>query len=275
MGNRVSALLVPVSLGSPDVRAADLDGFRVLAAAFPAGLSLPQHAHDRATLAIVLDGVFRKRLSRGVQECRPCTVIGEPAGERHSNDFGPRGARVLLLQPIPRSDDRGGGWRGLFEAPRFFLDARIVDLARRAFQELLEPDDLSPLALEALGTELFVAACRQSKAEYLERAPAWLSRLEELLHAHFTERLSMRSLAFEVGRHPVHVARVFRAHHGMTIAGYVRQLRIAWAQEQLRRRGSVAAQVALAAGFADQAHFTRTFRRVMGRPPSIWKRQAC
>jgi AraC family transcriptional regulator len=270
----MSTPLVPVSLGSPEVRAADIDGFRILAAAFPAGLSLPPHAHDRATLAIVLDGAFRKQLSRGVQECRPCSVIGEPAGERHSNRFGPRGARVLLLQPDPRGDDRRGGWRGLFDAPRFFLAASIVDLARRAFRELLEPDDLSSLALEALGMELFVAARREAKAEYRGRAPPWMSRLEELLHSHFTERLSMRTLSSEVDRHPVHVARVFRAHHGMTVAGYVRQLRIAWAQEQLRQRESVAAQVALAAGFADQSHFTRSFRRVMGRPPSSWRRQA-
>jgi AraC family transcriptional regulator len=60
----------------------------------------------------------------------------------------------------------------------------------------------------------------------------------------------------------------------MTVAGYVRQLRVAWAQEQLRQPGAVAVQVALAAGFADQSHFTRAFRRVMGRPPSTWKRQA-
>ena len=73
--------------------------------------------------------------------------------------------------------------------------------------------------------------------------------------------------------HPVHVARVFRAHHGTTIAGYVRHLRVAWAQEQLRQPGRVAAEVALAAGFADQSHFIRAFRRVMGRPPSAWKRE--
>ena len=270
----MSAPLVPVSLGSPDVRAADVDGFRVLAVGFPAGLSLPQHAHDRATLAIVLNGGFRKQLLRGVQECRPCSVIGEPAGERHSNWFGPRGARVLLLQPAPRGDERAGGWCSLFAAPRFFLDANIADLARRAFRELLDPDDLSPLALEALGTELFVAARRNVNSEYQGRAPAWMSRLEDLLHARFTERLCMRSLASEVGRHPVHVARVFRAHHGMTVAGYVRQLRVAWAQEQLRQPGAVAAQGALAAGFADQSHFTRVFHRVMGRSPSSWKRQA-
>lgn len=265
--------LVPVSLGSADVRTADVQGFRVLAAAFPAGLSLPPHIHDRPTLAVVLDGEFRKDLASRAQDCRHFSVIAEPAGERHSNWFGPRGARVLLLQPAPTGDDRLAGWRGLFDAPNLFLDANIADLARRAVGELLEPDDLSTLALEALGMELFVAASRNAKAQEQRRAPAWLSTLEELLHARFTEHLCMRDLASELGRHPVHVARVFRAHHGMTIAGYVRHLRVAWAQEQLRQPGRVASEVALAAGFADQSHFTRSFRRVMGRPPSVWRRQ--
>jgi AraC family transcriptional regulator len=266
--------LVPVSLGSAEVRTADLHGFRVLAAAFPAGLSLPPHIHDRPTLAVVLEGEFHKDLACRVQHCRHDSVISEPAGERHSNRFGPRGARVLLLQPAPKSDDRLAGCRGLFDAPGLFLDASISDLARRAVRELLEPDDLSALALEALGMELFVAASRNARVQDQRRAPAWLSTLEELLHARFTEHLSMRSLASEVDRHPVHVARVFRAHHGMTIAAYVRHLRVAWAQEQLRQPDRVTAEVALAAGFADQSHFTRAFRRVMGRPPSAWRRES-
>jgi AraC family transcriptional regulator len=266
--------LVPVSLGSAEVLTADLHGFRVLAAAFPPGLSLPPHIHDRPTLAVVLEGEFHKDLASRVQQCRHHSVISEPAGERHSNRFGPRGARVLLLQPAPRSDDRLAGWRGLFDSPNLFLDASISDLARRAVRELLEPDDLSALALEALGMEVFVAAGRNARAQDQRRAPAWLSTLEELLHARFTERLCIRTLASEVGRHPVHVARVFRAHHGRTIAGYVRHLRVAWAQDQLRQPDRMTAEVALAAGFADQSHFTRAFRRVMGCPPSAWRRRS-
>lgn len=269
----MSSGLVPVSLGSADVRTADVHGFRVLAAVFPAGLSLPPHIHDRPTLAVLLDGEFHKDLASQAQDCRRYSVVSEPAGERHSNRFGPRGARVLLLQPAPKSDARLAGWRRLFDAPSLFLDANIADLARRAARELLEPDDLSPLALEALGMELFVAAGRNARAHDQRRAPGWLSTLEELLHARFTEHLCMQSLAADIGRHPVHVARVFRAHHGMTIAGYVRHLRVAWAQEQLRQPGRAAAEVALAAGFADQSHFIRAFRRVVGRPPGAWKRQ--
>jgi AraC family transcriptional regulator len=76
-----------------------------------------------------------------------------------------------------------------------------------------------------------------------------------------------------VDRHPVHVARVFHAHHGVTVATYLRQLRIAWAQEQLRRSDATASEVALAAGFSDQSHFTRAFTRVVGTPPRRWRQR--
>ena len=83
----------------------------------------------------------------------------------------------------------------------------------------------------------------------------------------------MGTLAAEVGLHPVYVARAFHAHYGVTVATYVRQLRITFAQEQLRRADAVVAQVALAAGFSDQSHFTRAFTRVAGLSPSRWRRQ--
>jgi len=50
-------------------------------------------------------------------------------------------------------------------------------------------------------------------------------------------------------------------------------LRVAWAQEQLLRADTITADVALAAGFADQSHFARVFRMIVGLPPARWRRQ--
>jgi len=83
----------------------------------------------------------------------------------------------------------------------------------------------------------------------------------------------MEHLAHEAGVHPVHVARVFRRHHGCTAASHVRRLRVAWAQEQLLRPGASLAAVALAAGFSDQSQFSRAFRQVVGVSPARWRRE--
>ena len=242
----------------------------MLLANFPPSLHLSRHFHDRPTLAIVLHGHFRKHLVRGIQDCRPGTVLAEPAGEQHSNWFGPLGARVLLLQPDPHA--ASPQWEAVFGEPRAFLDGAIAELARRATQELIAPDELSMVAMEALGVELLVAAHRRRTRVPTGPPPAWLSRLEERLRAEFRQPLRMTSVTSDAGHHPVHVARVFRAHHGTTIAGYVRQLRIAWAQEQLRNPETLAAEVALDAGFSDQSHFSRAFRRVVGLSPRQWRR---
>ena len=267
----MSTLLVPVSQGSPVAIGRDIEGWRVLRAHFPSGLTLPRHAHAQATLAAVLSGEFRKQLVRGAQECRRCTVLAEPAGERHSNAFGPRGAHVVLLQPLDGQDALEPRWAAVFSRPRATVDPGCAELARRIAAELSGPDDLSALALQGLLLELLVATLRGVPPRPGARPP-WLGRIEERLRAGFAHPPDMRILAREAGVHPAHLARVFRSHHRTTVAGYVRRLRVAWAQDQLLRPGATLADVALAAGFADQSHFARVFRRVLGLTPGEWRR---
>lgn len=270
----MSAPVVPVSLGSPAFRSCEVGGFRVVSAEFPPWLRLAEHAHEWPTFAVVVDGGFEKHLLRGHQVCRPWTVVIEPAGERHANLFGPRGARVLILQPEPSETETLGSCQLLFGEPHHFQHVSIAALARRAMDELAVPDDVSPLALEGLGLEMLVLGQRRSSALPTRTPQPWLRRLEALLRARFQEPLRMGTLATEVDLHPVYVARVFHAHYGVTVATYVRQLRIAFAQEQLRKTDAVVSQVALAAGFSDQSHFTRAFTRVAGVSPLRWRRRA-
>jgi len=224
-------------------------------------------------LAVVLSGGFRKQLASDVQEAVPGSLITEPAGERHANWFGPRGARVALLQPLEVEEDGEIPWRTLFGRPRAAVDAGCTALAWRMARELTAPDDLSRLALEALTLELLVSAARGTPLELGSRPPPWLLHVEERLRVEFVRPPSMRALAEDAGVHPVHLARVFRRRHGCTAATHVRRLRVAWAQEQLLRAGATTADVALAAGFADQSHFARVFRQIVGLSPARWRRQ--
>ena len=273
MSMPMSPSVVPVSQGSPTAVARELAGLRALVADFPPSLHLPRHAHAQPTLAVVLSGRFRKQLASDVQEAVPGSLITEPAGERHANWFGPQGARVALLQPLEVEEDGEIPWRRLFSRPRAAVDAGCTALAWRMARELTGPDDLSLLALEALTLELLVSAARGTASELGGHAPSWLAHVEERLRVEFVRPPSMRTLAHEAGVHPVHLARVFRRRHGCTVATHVRRLRVAWAQEQLLRASATTADVALAAGFADQSHFARVFRQLVGVSPARWRRE--
>jgi AraC family transcriptional regulator len=72
--------------------------------------------------------------------------------------------------------------------------------------------------------------------------------------------------------HPVYLARSFRERYGVSVGEYVRRLRLDWAAAQLSATETPVATVAAEAGFADQSHFTRAFKRHMGLTPGRYRR---
>ena len=99
-----------------------------------------------------------------------------------------------------------------------------------------------------------------------------LRRVVDLVHADFLRRFTIAELAAVASVHPAHLAREFRRHHHLSIAAYLRRLRLDWATEQLVGSDRSTADIAAAAGFADQSHFTRAFRRHTGLPPLGFRR---
>jgi AraC family transcriptional regulator len=71
--------------------------------------------------------------------------------------------------------------------------------------------------------------------------------------------------------HPTHLARAFRARHGVSVGEYGRRVRVAWASAELAASDRPLAMIAAQAGFADQGHFTRLFRRYVGTTPSRYR----
>ncbi|MEV0360303.1 helix-turn-helix domain-containing protein [Nocardia sp. NPDC050697] len=75
----------------------------------------------------------------------------------------------------------------------------------------------------------------------------------------------------EIGWSRARLARRFRAQIGLTPKAAARVLRFERATALLRAANpQPLSAIALACGYADQAHFTRDFREFAGRPPSAW-----
>ena len=75
-----------------------------------------------------------------------------------------------------------------------------------------------------------------------------------------------------MGIHPSHLMESFRQHYHCTLGDYVRQLRIEYATHLLSASDLPASQIAHTAGFADQSHFCRTFKRLTGMTPTEFKK---
>ena len=273
----MAARHVPITLGSSRSRCADVDGLLVTWVRFPPLAKLPLHTHERATVAVILNGSFDGLMRHTSHPCPASTLITEPSGEPHGNRFEGAGADVLTVQPDPGRLDLLEPLTGVLGEVNHMRDAGVASVARRAAGELRMPDTVAPFAIEGLVLELLALAARLRRTDAIgaeRRSPRWLSQARALLHDQYREQLRLAEVADAVGVHPVHLARVFRLRYGTPVGAYVRGLRLSWAAGRLTDSQDAIAQIAQEAGFFDQSHFTRTFRQHFGLTPQAYRRAA-
>jgi AraC family transcriptional regulator len=92
-------------------------------------------------------------------------------------------------------------------------------------------------------------------------------RVLEIIHARLDARLTVEMLAHEAGLSPAHFARAFKETIGQAPHQYLLSLRLEHARHLVEIPGANLSNIAQRAGFADQAHFTRLFKRAYGITP--------
>jgi len=229
------------------------------------------HEHPAVHACLVLDGGFQERDGAGWRDVGPgCVRVS--AAARHDIDFGPSGARCLLLELAPDSDAPTDALRRLAR-PRFLAaDPWLVRLAGRIDGAVTLVDPARAIVLDGLATELLAQLERRLKGRR-SSPPPWLDRVR-----HHVEdvrgSVTVAALAREAGVHRVHMARVFREHVGVPVTEYARRVRLAVAQRLLASSALPLSRVAARAGFADQSHLTRTMRAMTGTTPGAARRAA-
>jgi AraC family transcriptional regulator len=194
--------------------------------------------------------------------------VFHPPGEAHSETHHTAVASLNV--------ELGASWlHRLAEAGRTLdssaerEDANTTQAASLLLAELRRRDPDSPLVIESLASEILQALVGEPAASRM--GPRWLRSARELLDGRFDEPVSLRGLAREAGVHPVHFAAAFRRFHGCSVGEYLRRRRLQYARRRLANTEVPLAQVASEAGFADQSHLTRTFKRFTGMTPSRYR----
>ena len=232
---------------------------------FPARLELPAHARPDATIGVVLTGGWAAGQARDRDAYAP-SVLVEPAGEATARVFA---AVETTVVSIALEAGRLGSVVGDL-TQRFFQtrDPYIELLARRAANELDEPDDVSPLAIEAAALEL---VARMARSIGLERRPSWLGKARDVLNDRYADPLSLNDIADAIGVEPERLARGFRRAYGESLGDYLRRIRVNAAARLLASTDEPIADVAGEVGFADQSHLTRWFGRYLETTPGKYR----
>ncbi len=104
-------------------------------------------------------------------------------------------------------------------------------------------------------------------------APWQAKRVASYIEANLASSIRIEELAKIVQLSTSHFFRVFKQSFGVTPLTYIAHQRVRKAQQLMMGSPESLAEIALACGMCDQAHFTRVFRRVVGSSPRAWRRQ--
>lgn len=149
----------------------------------------------------------------------------------------------------------------------YLLQHLLVRHLRGRPADLLRAEELaSRLALAALAAPVGSRQAARRRTVEAHRELAEAAKAE--LAADPAATITLDRFAARLHTSPFHLARVFRAETGFTLAGYRHALRLRAALERLPLNDGDLTSLALELGFASHSHFTASFSREFGVPPS-------
>ncbi|PRY64010.1 AraC-like DNA-binding protein [Vreelandella songnenensis] len=102
------------------------------------------------------------------------------------------------------------------------------------------------------------------------RIPEGLQAVADYLNTHAGCDISLEQLCRFSGYSTGHLIRAFKQHYGLTPHAYLINRRVQLGQHELKQGKTIAA-AALDAGFNDQPHFQRTFKRLVAATPNQYR----
>ncbi|MFF8536642.1 AraC family transcriptional regulator [Streptomyces sp. NPDC015532] len=231
----------------------------------------PMHVHEAWTLLIVDDGAVRYDLDRHEHGTPRDSVTLLPPHIPHNGapatEHGFR-KRVLYLDGSRLADDLIGpavDGPGLADPVLRRRVARLHTALAHPGDELEADSRLTLIADRLRG----LLRPRSVEAPHADRPLAL--RLRELLDERVVEGVTLDEAALLVHAHPAHLVRAFSGAFGIAPHQYLMSRRVDRAR-RLLLDGRPPGEAAVLAGFYDQSHLTRHFRRLVGVTPGRYVR---
>jgi AraC-like DNA-binding protein len=258
--------------------AEELGGIELVEAVHPSP-RFGRHAHPTYALGVVTAGVNRYRY-RGAWVEAPagslCTVT--PDEPHEVEPAGRRGFAYRCLYPteeLLRAAAEGVAdrpVRGRLALPPVIADETAAGLVHALFDLSGEPRLSAETRLLALLARVARRhALRPVQGRAAALPPRAVARARDFLAANAPGNVTLAELSAIAGLSPFALVRGFSAAYGLPPHAWLIQERVRRAKALLRS-GSTPAEAAAAAGFADQSHLTRHFRRILGFTPGRYRR---
>lgn len=231
-------------------------------------LNYAEHLHESLSVGVILEGVTRMRLASGFVQAKQGDVVCIPPYAAHSCNTMGDGSRSYVMLYIRTDWLVSIGLGGLQEYPVKGALATGEAICRNAAllaemlcREVVEPERCTAFLLEVLRLLEARRVETLANSETQKNVPFYQT------HAFSEAPVSLQARQAGVRRESY--SRAFKRRAGLSPQGVQQSLRLEIARALLRG-GESPAQAALAAGYADQSHMNRAFRRYLAVTPGCY-----
>ncbi|MHA3735651.1 AraC family transcriptional regulator [Pseudomonas sp. Eth.TT006] len=238
-----------------------------------------RHSHAHFSIGAITAGRSTYLHEQAEFEVTTGTVVLMNPGDVHACnpiDDQPWSYLMLYVETPWLTDlQRQTGFSGEAGFQRFhethLSDADLFDALQKLYAVLIDSQQ-DVLRKESMAVEFFSDLQRRlNPAPAPAREPNFkLERAAGHIREHCTELLSLDDICAAAQLSPSYLIRAFKQHYGMTPHAFLVNQRIQFARERLRN-GELIADVALKAGFSDQAHFQRVFKQHLAATPGQYR----
>jgi AraC family transcriptional regulator len=236
---------------------------------YAAGVRVPPHRHQQAALCIVLGGNYIEESDAGELNLHPGEAFFRTREREHANRAA--GAALTRALSIELPDEVAAVVRDRCRADVFAFSRCVPPAQLAQLSACLEaPDAPAQLSGEAAVYQILGELLREGGRAW----PVFVRRAYRLIRHGDPLLLDAARICDEVRVTAARLRLNFRRHVGMTVQQAIRERRLEVATGLLRDSDLPITDVAIAAGFYDQSHFTNAFREATGMSPGRFRAQA-
>lgn len=239
------------------------NGVAVVVSRYSASERQKRHTDHHSRISYVLRGGYREESGQSSILMTAGEVLLKSRKVEHEDAFGEDGAVLLALEFLDEDPF------DTVSVPRLWHKRADAFALRHttAFLEAALAGDACTIS--AAGYDLLSSTVKEA-AWHRSAPPPWLKRLRCELEENGLAAVNVGARARTMGTHPAHASRLFRRCFGVSITEHAQAQSVRRAIAHLDSEASLR-EAAIAAGFYDQSHMNRVFRRMTGRTPGAYR----
>lgn len=239
------------------------ESFNISITKHPAQSEISTHAHAKPYLCLLASGIYKEE-SNTSNLITTGEIIYRTANYEHANRFLNQDSVCLNIE---------------IDNELNFMDKNDFKLPSKESKQKIALEAYKVLFAVKNGvpTDLLNIYCHESMLAVIDGLEHkgdvnWIKKVKDYINDNPLAPISLQELSHLFGLHPNYIVRKFKSVTGMKLSEYLTKIRLDHSISNLLLTEDRLTDIAIDAGFYDQSHFNRNFKKYLNTTPKLFRK---